>query len=175
MESKKEEQKTTAAAPAVEPPAPREEAKKILPPPVPTVPVAMTSFSGRVRIRYLMENPTEHLDKVIYIAGWARTTRFTKKLAFVEMSDGSGPVGLQVVVDKETPGYAELEKMRVGASMGFRGKLVKSPGAKQPVELQVKNLPEHQIRIFGDCPAELYPLAKKEHSVEVAHEPYILL
>lgn len=159
-----------AADPVPVPALPKEEEKKVtVLPPIPSTIVPATSFSGRVRIRYLMEHPGEFVDKVVYVAGWARTLRFTKKIAFAELSDGSGPLGLQVVIDRDVPNYAELEKMRAGCSLGFKGTVVKSPGSKQPIEMQVKNIPEHLAKIYGDCPAEQYPLAKKDHTMEVFH------
>jgi lysyl-tRNA synthetase class II len=158
------------APPAVQPavPKPVEEVKERPLPPIPLVQTPATSFSGRVRIRYLFEHSTEFIDKVIYVAGWARTLRFTKKVAFAEMTDGSGPQGLQIVMDKGLSNYAELEKMRAGCSLGFMGKVVKSPGSKQSIEMQVQADPAHYAKIYGDCPADSYPLAKKEHTVEVS-------
>jgi len=162
------EKKEEVKEPLIPAPAPAKEEHKItITVPIPEVKVADKSFGGRIRIRHLMENSAQYYDKIIKVCGWARTLRFTKKIAFVELTDGSGPLGIQIVVDKDVPNYAELEKMRAGCSLAFIGKIVKSPGAKQPIEMQVKKDAEHKIIIFGNCPAEEYPLAKKEHTVEV--------
>ncbi len=170
MEKKEEVKGVVPPAPEAAPAAaaPKEERKVNVTVPVPALPVPSKSFGGRVRIRHLMENSGEYVDKIVYVAGWARTLRFTKKIAFVELTDGSGPLGIQIVVDKDVSNYAELEKMRAGCSLGFKGKVVKSPGAKQPIEMQIKKDPEHLIKIYGSCPAEEYPLAKKEHTMEVS-------
>ena len=93
--------------------------------------------------------------------------RFTKKVAFVVLSDGSGPQNLQVVINTNVPNYAELEKQRAGSCFAFKGTVVKSPGSKQPIELQIRNDPQHYATVYGECPAEEYPLAKKDHTVEV--------
>eukprot|EP00826_Nyctotherus_ovalis_P022787 TRINITY_DN1759_c0_g2_i9.p1 TRINITY_DN1759_c0_g2~~TRINITY_DN1759_c0_g2_i9.p1 ORF type:complete len:855 (+),score=332.33 TRINITY_DN1759_c0_g2_i9:99-2663(+) len=138
--------------------------------PVPELAVPPKSFGGRTRIRFLMERHEEFVDKVIYVAGWCRTLRFTKNVAFAELSDGSGPQSIQVVVDTTIPNYVEFEKLRAGSSVGFKGKIVKSIGSKQLIEMQVKNEPEHLVKIYGDCPADQYPLAKKEHSNEFLRE-----
>lgn len=153
-----------AAVPA---PQPKEEQKARILPVVPVIETPPISFSGRLRIRYLFEHPTEFVNKVVYVCGWARTLRAQKKITFVTLSDGSGPQTLQIVVDKDLKNYAEVEKMKNGCCFGFKGKIVQSPGAKQSIEMQVRNEPDHLAKIYGDCPAEEYPLAKKEHNVEV--------
>jgi tyrosyl-tRNA synthetase len=144
-----------------------EEKKAGITVPIPQLPIAPRSFGGRTRINHLMKHYEEYIDKIIYVAGWGKTLRFTKNVAFIELSDGSGPLSLQVVVDTNMPNYAELEKLRSGCSLGFKGKIVKSIGSKQLIEMQVKNMSENYIKIYGDCPADQYPLAKKEHTVEV--------
>lgn len=145
-----------------------EEEKKVgLTVPIPKITIPSKSYGGRIRIRHLMEHHEEYIDKVIYVAGWGKTLRFTKSVAFVELSDGSGPLSLQVVVNTNVPNYTELEKLRSGCSLGFKGKIIKSIGDKQAIEMQIENNPEHKVKIYGDCPADQYPLAKKEHSYEV--------
>ena len=174
---KKEEVKTQIAAPvapvvpvvpAPEAQAPKEEKKALrVMPVIPTIAIPSQSFSGRIRLRHLMLNSAEYIDKVIFVTGWARTLRSSKKVAFVELTDGSGPLGLQVVISKDVDNFAELTRMRAGCCLGFKGKVVKSPGAKQSIEMQVNKEADHMAKIYGECPAEEYPLAKKEHTMEV--------
>ena len=114
-----------------------------------------------------MEHYQEFVGKTTFIAGWGKTLRFSKKLAFIELSDGSGPQTIQAVVDVDVSNYSEIEKLRSGCSLGLKGTIVESPGSKQLIELQIKNDPTHQVRIYGECPAEKYPLSKKEHTLEV--------
>jgi hypothetical protein len=156
-----------APVPVQAPTQAAEEQKGRALPTVPLLPIAATSFSGRTRIKHLMENSNEYVGKDVKVCGWSRTLRFTKKVAFVVLSDGSGAQNLQVVITKDVPNYAELEKQRAGSCLGFKGTVVKSPGSKQPIELQIRNDPQHSITIYGTCPAEEYPLSKKDHSVEV--------
>jgi hypothetical protein len=155
-------------APVQAPTQAAEEQKGRVLPTIPMLPIAATSFSGRTRIKHLMENSNEYVGKEVKVCGWSRTLRFTKKVAFVILSDGSGAHNLQVVITKDVPNYAELEKQRAGSCLGFKGTVVKSPGSKQPIELQIRNDPQHSITIYGTCPAEEYPLAKKDHTVEVS-------
>lgn len=126
-----------------------------------------TIFKERTRIKSIVSNPEEYVNKVVSVAGWARTLRFTKKITFVALSDGSSPHNMQIVIEHVASNYKELEKMRAGCSLGFKGKIVKSPGSKQSVEMLIKDEPESLIKIYGDCPGDKYPLAKKEHSMEV--------
>ena len=114
-----------------------------------------------------MENAAEYIGKDVRVCGWSRTLRFTKKVAFVVLSDGSGAQNLQVVITHDVPNYAELEKQRAGSCLAFKGTVVKSPGSKQPIELQIRKDPQHYISIYGSCPADEYPLSKKDHTVEV--------
>lgn len=174
MEKKEIKEETSAippapapVAPQVVPAQPKEELKARILPPIPEIKTPQTSFSGRLRIRYLFEHPEEFVNKIAYACGWARTIRAQKKIIFVTLSDGSGPQNLQIVVDRDVPNFGELEKMKVGCCLGFKGLIVQSPGAKQTIEMQVKNDPNHIAKIFGECPAEEYPLSKKEHTVEV--------
>jgi len=172
-ESKKEEPKKEEAKEEVDvmlEELKKEERKIEITVPVPELPVPVKSFGGRIRIRYLMEHHEEFVDKVVYVAGWTRTLRFTKNVAFAELNDGSGPSSIQVVVDPKVSNFAEFEKLRVGCSLGFRGKIIKSIGSKQLVEMQITDDPEHSIKIFGACPGDQYPLAKKEHTNEYLRE-----
>ena len=65
--------------------------------------------------------------------------------------------------------FEELSKMKVGACLGFRGMLVESQGSKQDIEMLIKVNSGCEIKIYGDCPADTYPLAKKAHSNEVIY------
>ena len=58
----------------------------------------------------------------------------------MQVNDGSSLQGLQIVVNKDVPGYAELEqgKINTGAAVSATGTLVKSPGGKQSVRLSLK-------------------------------------
>jgi lysyl-tRNA synthetase class II len=171
MESKEEKkiQVPIPTVPAVPQPVnpPKEEVKSRALPDIPTIAIPASSFSGRLRIRHLFEHQADYVNKIVHVCGWARTLRAQKKIAFITLSDGSGPQTLQIVIDKDVENYAAIEKMRVGSCFGLKGKIVQSPGSKQPIEMQIKKDPEHSVTIYGDCPAEEYPLSKKEHTVEV--------
>ncbi len=56
--------------------------------------------------------------------------------------------------------FKEIAKCGVGTALVVTGRIVLTPGAKQPLELNADS-----IAVEGVCPPE-YPLQKKRHSVE---------
>jgi len=103
----------------------------------------------------------------VSICGWVRTMRDQKKVMFLEVTDGSCPQGLQVVLDPAVKGYDQLKAggCGTGASVQCIGALVASPGDKQPVELLLKES-DHEVKLFGGVDAADYPMAKGKHSME---------
>ena len=59
-------------------------------PQVETKPVPLFAYGNRVRIAALHQNYEPYLDKLISVAGWARSTRAGgETLFFIELNDGS--------------------------------------------------------------------------------------
>ncbi|MCL2494078.1 MAG: asparagine--tRNA ligase [Oscillospiraceae bacterium] len=115
---------------------------------------------NRVEIRQILENPQDFLQEDITLCGWLRTLRDSKAVAFAQVNDGSAFASLQVVLTDELPNFSEIRKLGVGTALQIRGRLVLTPEAGQPFELQAS-----EIIIEGACdPA--YPLQKKRHSLE---------
>ncbi|HIV99298.1 MAG TPA: asparagine--tRNA ligase [Candidatus Ornithospirochaeta avicola] len=104
-------------------------------------------------------------DECIKAEGWVRTKRDSKSVCFLELNDGSCLKGLQLVIDKETFSNNNLlDEISTGCSVEAEGRIVKSQGGAQSVELLVSSL-----SIIGECPAD-YPLQKKRHTVEFLRE-----
>ncbi|MCA9074853.1 MAG: asparagine--tRNA ligase [Planctomycetaceae bacterium] len=103
----------------------------------------------------------------VSVSGWVRTRRDSKQgFSFIELNDGSCMANLQVVVDADVPGYADvIHDVTTGSSLSITGELKESPGAKQRVELQASS-----IELLGTADAESYPLQKKRHSFEFLRE-----
>ena len=98
---------------------------------------------------------------VVTVAGWAKTVRDSKNIGFIELSDGSSFKNLQVVFEAaRLDNFKEVAKCGVGTALLVTGRIVLTPGAKQPLELNADS-----IVVEGACPPE-YPLQKKRHSVE---------
>ncbi|AFY71110.1 asparaginyl-tRNA synthetase [Thalassoporum mexicanum PCC 7367] len=96
------------------------------------------------------------------VQGWVRTKRESKELTFLEINDGSSLKGLQIIVGKDLPDYADIIKqITTGASIAVAGQLVDSPAKGQRIEMQAD-----QVTVFGTADAEQYPLQKKRHSFE---------
>jgi asparaginyl-tRNA synthetase len=97
----------------------------------------------------------------VAVAGWVRSARHGKDLSFVDLSDGSGLAGLQVVAEAGLACYERhVAPLRTGCAIVARGTLVESQGAGQRVELKAA-----EIELVGDVSDE-YPLQKKRQSFE---------
>ncbi len=120
----------------------------------------------RKRIKDILGS--EEYDVSVTVKGWVKTRRGSKKFSFIEVGDGSCSDHLQVIADSTLPNYAEIERLSVGCCVRVEGKLVKSPGKGQNVEVQAS-----EISVYGWADPEEYPLQKKATSLEflrqVAH------
>ncbi|MCH3908510.1 MAG: asparagine--tRNA ligase [Sphaerochaeta sp.] len=113
----------------------------------------------QTRIKTLLSR--EPGDEIVTAEGWVRTKRDSKNVCFLEVNDGSCLKGLQVVVDRTTfQNDALLSSITTGASVICKGKIVKSLGGVQPVEMQ-----SNDIMLVGSCPND-YPLQKKFQTLE---------
>ena len=120
----------------------------------------------RFEIAYLLKSNVENLiDTTINIKGWVRTKRGNKNVAFIAVNDGSIVHNIQVVVDLANFEEELLKKITTGACISVYGKLVKSMGQGQNVEIQAEN-----ITLYGEASPEDYPLQKKGHSLEFLRE-----
>ena len=80
----------------------------------------------------------------------------------VALSDGGCFKTLQVVFEAaKLPNYEEVAHAGLYTSMRVTGRLILTPQAKQPFELNAD-----RIEILGACPSEDYPLQKKKMSME---------
>ena len=111
----------------------------------------------------LLSTPHLHLDRPVEVAGWLTSARFSKRVGFLVLSDGSHTSPLQVVV----PGsileeHPVLRALGAGCSVRVWGQLVASQGAGQTHELQAA-----RVEVLGwvDDP-QTYPIQPKELSVE---------
>jgi len=97
----------------------------------------------------------------ITVAGWVKTSRESKNVGFLEINDGSCFGNLQIILDAGAfDNFKELANLPVGSSVIVDGKVVLTPGAKQPLEVHAQT-----VRIEGGCDPD-YPLQKKRHTLE---------
>ena len=108
---------------------------------------------------------SEAVDTDVVVKGWVRTKRGNKNVAFIALNDGSCMQNIQVVVDLAKIAEEELKPVTTGACLRVDGRLVKSLGAGQGVEVQAE-----KIEVYGTADPESYPLLKKGHSLEFLRE-----
>lgn len=104
------------------------------------------------------------VDTEVTVKGWVRTRRDSKAgCSFIALSDGSGFKPLQIVAQNTLPNYQdEILKITTGCSIIVTGKLVASPAAGQPVEVQATAV---QVVGWVDDP-DTYPISPKYHTLE---------
>lgn len=112
----------------------------------------------------LMQEP----GKDVLAKGWVRTKRGNKQIKFIALNDGSTVNNIQIVADTTLFDEQLIAKITTGASIGVIGKLVKSEGSGQTVEIQAS-----EITLYGECDPMRFPIQKKDTSLEylrtVAH------
>lgn len=119
----------------------------------------------RIEIKQLYRSKEDFADKTITVYGWIKTLRDSKAIGFIEINDGSCFKGLQVVFESEKlANYKDIAKQNVGAAIKVKGKLILTPGASQPFEINAD-----EISVEATSTPD-YPLQKKRHSVEYLRE-----
>lgn len=114
----------------------------------------------RIEIRDLNKTFNDYDGKEITVCGWARTVRDSKQIAFIELNDGAFK-SVQIVVEKnKIKNYDEVVKQNVGASFMVKGRVIVTPNAKQPYELNAS-----EVKVLGESDTD-YPLQKKRHTIE---------
>lgn len=114
----------------------------------------------RIEIKDLNKDFEKYGNKTITICGWARTIRDSKNIAFVSLNDGAFKC-VQVVVEREkVENYDQVVKQIAGASFCVTGKLILTPNAQQPYEINAE-----KVEVLGESSAD-YPLQKKRHTIE---------
>ncbi len=113
-----------------------------------------------INIRDLYRNQDNYTDTTVTVGGWVRSIRGSKNFGFIVVNDGTFFEPVQIVYSDVLPNFAEVEKLNVGAAIVVTGKMVATPGTKQPFEIQAA-----EIAVEGASTPD-YPLQKKKHSFE---------
>ena len=113
-----------------------------------------------IEIKDLYENKENFIDKEIEVGGWVRSIRDSKTFGFIVLNDGTCFKPLQVVYSDKLDNFSEVSKTNIGAALIVKGKLVATPNAKQPFEIQAD-----EVYVEGESTPD-YPLQKKRHSFE---------
>ncbi|KEZ85156.1 asparaginyl-tRNA synthetase [Clostridium sulfidigenes] len=113
-----------------------------------------------VLVKSLYRESEKYADQDVCISGWIRTLRSSKAFGFIEVNDGSFFKNLQVVFEDSLDNFKDIEKLSISSSIIVEGKLVLTPGSKQPFEIKAT-----KIIVEGESSND-YPLQKKRHTFE---------
>ena len=113
-----------------------------------------------VNVREIFKNTIRYENQQVTIGGWVRSNRNSKNFGFIVVNDGTFFEPVQVVYSNVLENFDDVEKLNVGAAIIVTGKLVATPGTKQPFEIQAE-----EVQVEG-ASAPDYPLQKKRHSFE---------
>ena len=111
-------------------------------------------------IKELFRSKEEYFDKEVTIGGWVRGNRDSKSFGFLVVNDGTFFEALQIVYADKLENFDKITKLNVGSAVVAKGKIVATPDAKQPFEMQAI-----EIMIEGESTPD-YPLQKKRHTFE---------
>ena len=114
-----------------------------------------------VTVKELYRERDKYLEKEVTVGGWLRSLRSSSKsFGFLVLHDGSFFETLQIVCDESLENFAQVMKLNVGSAVIVRGKLVATPQAKQPFEIQAA-----EVSIEGESTPD-FPMQKKRHTLE---------
>ena len=115
----------------------------------------------RLEIKKLFEASEKYADQNVTVCGWVKTLRDSKAIGFIELNDGSCFKGVQIVFEAaKLDNYKDIAKLNVGSAVKVTGKLLLTPQASQPFEINAD-----EISVEATSTPD-YPLQKKRHSVE---------
>lgn len=117
-------------------------------------------YNGLISVRELFKNTSAYADKEITVGGWVRANRKSKQFSFISLNDGTYFTPVQVVYTDAMENFQEIAKVNIGAALIITGKLLLTPDAPQPFEIQAAS-----VVVEGQSTGD-YPMQKKRHSVE---------
>ncbi len=113
-----------------------------------------------ITVRELFKCTDKYVDREIEIGGWVRNKRPSKQFGFIVLNDGTYFTPVQVVYNDSIENFSEISKINVGAALIVKGRVVLTPDAKQPFEIQASS-----VAVEGSSSGD-YPLQPKKHSME---------
>jgi asparaginyl-tRNA synthetase len=107
------------------------------------------------------------VDDTVTIKGWVRTRRDSKAgLSFINVHDGSCFDPIQVIALNTLENYDEIIRLTTSCSVSVIGKVKKSEGQGQSIEIDAQSL---EVLGWVENP-DTYPMAAKRHSIEYLRE-----
>ncbi len=117
-----------------------------------------------IDIKDLYEHLEDYKGKIVTLQGWIRNIRKQKDFGFIDFSDGTYFKHVQLVYDKDTSVFSEINRFHNGCAITVTGTIQESVGSGQDFELKIS-----EIHLEGDCPED-YPLQPKRHTREFLRE-----
>ena len=114
----------------------------------------------KLDLKELYEKENELLEKTVILNGWVRNHRKQKEFGFIDFYDGTCFKTLQIVYTNKLTNFEEITKIRIGSSIEVKGKLIKSIGSGQSIEVEAED-----VTLLGDSPED-YPMQPKRHTRE---------
>ncbi|CAI4301901.1 CCQ_1a_G0005750.mRNA.1.CDS.1 [Saccharomyces cerevisiae] len=118
-------------------------------------------FYSSLTVKSLYEQVHHTSHDPISINGWIKSIRLLKRIAFLDLQDGTSVNPLRIVIPlTNTDEVQFLKILKTGQTLSISNATWQStPNRKQPFELQIKN-PVKSIKLVGPV-SENYPLQKK--------------
>ena len=117
-----------------------------------------------ILVKSLYRKTNEYVSKDVRISGWIRTLRASNAFGFIEVNDGSFFKNVQVVFDNKLDNFKEISKLPISSSITVIGTLVETPEAKQPFEIQAK-----EVIVEGMSDSD-YPLQVRSVAAYAIHK-----
>ena len=114
----------------------------------------------KVTVKSLYRDKEKFIDQEVEISGWIKKIRVQKNFGFIEINDGSFFKGIQIVFDTKLENFDEVSRLSIISSIKVNGKLVRSQGAGQDIEIVADG-----IEIYQKADLD-YPLQNKRHTFE---------
>lgn len=112
-------------------------------------------------VRKLYTELNDYLDREITILGFCKQNRFNGKIGFISFNDGTFFKPIQVVYKADEISNAnEISQARSSSSLSVTGKVVLTPDAQQPFELQAT-----KIELLKQVDED-FPLQNKKQGLE---------
>ncbi|CCH42523.1 Asparaginyl-tRNA synthetase [Wickerhamomyces ciferrii] len=109
-------------------------------------------------IKSLFKNPPD-IDSKLTINGYIKSIRQLKKIAFLDLSDGSHHDNLLCVLSPD-----QINGLKTGQSIQLTGSWIKSKGKEQAYEFKILSGLDN-VKLIGDV-REDFPLQKKAHTLQ---------
>ena len=113
-----------------------------------------------VTVEQIVSDPQAFENRMVKVGGWVRSNRDSKSIGFIVLGDGSCFTTLQIVYEDRIASFASAAKLGAGTAIIAEGKIILTPGARQPFEMHAEN-----IEVEGASTPD-YPMQKKRHTFE---------